>query len=351
MDLDGIIFEVYDEKGVLTLRFNLHDVESILHSLVSCSLVCHAWTATCQQLLFSRIILFGSSQFDKLFHLLRSSNSSPFLRYTRRISINYKKPHLKLGEVLPRIAILNPPNLRHIDIYPEAVAVADEKIDFPFHPSLPMHLSRLHQVRTVRLGNIRFSHLVDLRQFISAFRGIRSVTLFGYTRSLTWCSLEECGPLPQCMLAGRPMSLSCESPCRGEPGLPFAFWLSSPSQGLKLRKAYSPEDVAPTISWDVAKFLAVLRPVARWDWISISERWQWKAETKLGKVQCMYAVSLTIRCSLTDGQFQGLFLPREIGAKVEWFANPSRSESVMDRRTIQAESAPCSPLVISSKSD
>ncbi|KAJ3479426.1 hypothetical protein NLI96_g9068 [Meripilus lineatus] len=69
------------------------------------------------------------------------------------------------------------PNLIRIDLKGEAPPIERVPPPFPLHPSLLAQLSRLHTVRCLRLEDLGFRHIAELRRFISAFRGLRSVEL------------------------------------------------------------------------------------------------------------------------------------------------------------------------------
>lgn len=256
-----------------------------IQSFYSYSLVCRAWYSTSQKYLFSWIILLNNAQLDKLFHVLHPPNSSSFrlLGYIRRISMRYSPPYSKFGQALPRIATLRPPNLERLDFYGEEFA------DFPFHPSLPAFLSCLDQVRELHISNLQFKHFMELRRFVSGFRGIRSVVFLGHPNDgLPQDKLGEYRPILSCARAGRPSLVACESSDRSLLGFPLSFWLSSHARVPNSPKNHgsAPVVVAPTLSRDLVEFLAALHPVALSRWSSISEVWQWKSETDSGNVKC-----------------------------------------------------------------
>lgn len=144
-------------------------------TLFSCSLVCRAWSFPCQRLLFSWVIFREWAEFDNFFHLYRASGLSHISFFIRRISILYERPCHKLGEVLPRIAIMAPPNLIRIDInrdfdipYPP----------FPFHDSFASLLRPLYYVRVLHIRGFMFSSFSELRQLISCFPGLQSLSVY-----------------------------------------------------------------------------------------------------------------------------------------------------------------------------
>ena len=50
---------------------------------------------------------------------------------------------------------------------------------FPFHYSLPTQVSCFSKtLRTLNLANLRFTHLTEFRRFVTAFKGLASITIF-----------------------------------------------------------------------------------------------------------------------------------------------------------------------------
>lgn len=146
-----------------------------MRALSSCCLTCRAWVPTSQKLLFTWVILRGSASLDNLLHLYRTSRLSHVLHRIRRISISYNKPGDKLGEALPRIAIMAPPNLLRIDV--TADLYCNNDYEFPFHDSFPSLLTPLHHVRILNLSCLDFTTISDLRQLVSCFRGLQVLQL------------------------------------------------------------------------------------------------------------------------------------------------------------------------------
>ncbi|KAJ3487550.1 hypothetical protein NLI96_g3448 [Meripilus lineatus] len=139
-------------------------------AISSCCLVCTAWVKSCQKALFAWITLRNSTRLDNLSHLFRSSRLSHMLHEIRRISIVYGEPYFKIGEALPRIAMINPPRLVRIDYCPQ---LRDPLPEFRFHRSLPAQLNSLHNIRILYLGSVLFMHLVELRRLLACFPGIQ----------------------------------------------------------------------------------------------------------------------------------------------------------------------------------
>lgn len=247
---------------------------STIQSLYSCSLVCRGWSTISQKFLFRWIMILNHTQLDKLSRVLRLSipSSSRLLGYIRCMIICYKAPFFMFGQALPCIAALRPPNLSRIDLCPI------EETQFPFHFSLPILLSRLDQVRTLRIFNLHFQTSTELRQLICCFRGVRSVDLgtsrihdFGPDR------LGEYRPLS---LLGRPTSILCMSPTRlPAAAFPLALWLASPNLHPNSRQHV---DGVPTLSRGVAEFLASLHHVLQSSVVATKEKWMW--EFNVGEV-------------------------------------------------------------------
>ncbi|KAJ3482457.1 hypothetical protein NLI96_g6969 [Meripilus lineatus] len=164
---DYIPFNSFDEV--------LDREEDSIGTLATCSHVCRIWVALCQKLLFSWVILKKSAHLDSIFRLHRPSRLSHISPLIRRISVAYSEPNDKLGEALPRIATMAPPNLLRID-------VLGSNNDFPFHDSLPLRLAPLHYVRVLYLSWLKFTNFSEFRQLISCFSGLQVLYLFPYQR-------------------------------------------------------------------------------------------------------------------------------------------------------------------------
>ncbi|KAJ3489840.1 hypothetical protein NLI96_g1872 [Meripilus lineatus] len=148
--------------------------EDSIGTLATCCRVCRRWVALCQKLLFSWVVLQKSAHLDSLFHLHRPSRPSHISHLIRRISVAYDDPDDKLGEALPRIATMAPPNLLRIDV---VQGMGRDSIDFPFHDSLPLRLAPLHYVRVLYLRWLKFTNFSEFRQFISCFSGLQVLYL------------------------------------------------------------------------------------------------------------------------------------------------------------------------------
>ncbi|KAJ3479425.1 hypothetical protein NLI96_g9069 [Meripilus lineatus] len=143
--------------------------------LWSWSVVCRSWSPLCQAALFSIIYVDNSVKLDKLHRVLCHPASSHLVQHVKHMAVHYHPPFYKLGEILPRIISMRLPNLIRIDLKGEAPPIERVPPPFPLHPSLLAQLSRLHTVRSLRLEDFGFRHIAELRRFISAFRGLRSV--------------------------------------------------------------------------------------------------------------------------------------------------------------------------------
>lgn len=245
--------------------------EEACRTLFSCSLVCREWLQPSQKALLSWIILRKSTQLDKIFRLLRSGQESPLparlLLYIRRISVVYHEPYFKLGEALPRIASINPPNLVRIDIASNGIST------FPFHPSLPLQLSRLSQVRTLYLVTLRFVHLFELRQLVKSFPGLHTVIMDNFVH----VGEDRRGNFRVLPGASRYLrSVGCWY-MQGGPSLPLCCWLPYPRlrTSISPQKSVTPVDVIPVLSPDLAEFLDKLQPPipVRYGYY---ELWQWR---------------------------------------------------------------------------
>ncbi|KAJ3477127.1 hypothetical protein NLI96_g10681 [Meripilus lineatus] len=159
-----------------------------------------------------------------------------------------------------------PPKLKRLDIY------ADSWPTFPFHPSLPAHLSRLRHVQLISLSAFQFTHLAEVRRLIAALRGIRVAIL------ATRVNVDRLGSL-RALLKGPnrttgPTSIFCLS--LQDPGLPLAFWLSPSLPSTNLTRNHSGS--SPTITTDLAEFLEFIHPSIA-DESRIYELWSWARQS------------------------------------------------------------------------
>ncbi|KAJ3482454.1 hypothetical protein NLI96_g6966 [Meripilus lineatus] len=156
---ENILYDSFDEV--------FDQEEDSIGTLATCSHVCRRWVTLCQELLFSWVILQKSASLDSLLRLHRPSHISHLIR---RISVAYIEPNDKLGEALPRIATMAPPNLLRIDFVRNS---SSGSVNFPFHDSLPLRLAPLHYVRVLHLRWLKFTNLSEFRQLISCFSGLQ----------------------------------------------------------------------------------------------------------------------------------------------------------------------------------
>ncbi|KAJ3482850.1 hypothetical protein NLI96_g6697 [Meripilus lineatus] len=168
---------IYDNIPVDSFEEAFRRQEDPIGTLATCCYVCRRWVALCQELLFSWVILQKYAHLDSLFHLHRTSRLSHISHLIRRISVAYNEPNDKLGEALPRIATMAPPNLLHIDVAPDLAGEYDT-VNFPFHDSLPLRVAPLHYVRVLHLHWLKFTNLSEFRQLISCFSGLQVLYFF-----------------------------------------------------------------------------------------------------------------------------------------------------------------------------
>lgn len=253
-----------------TFQMDVWNHQERCRLLSSCALVCRAWVTQCQILLFSWIVLPGSKQLDNLFHFFLLPGNHKFEKNICRISVVYKSPRFKLGEALPRIAAINPPNLSRIDIVPEGWYA------FPFHSSLPAHTSRLRTLRTLYIDMLQFTHLAELRRLINSFPGIRHVILDN-TLSIGEDRLGDFRPFPR-KAAPSLNTVACMSAFSRKATVPLILWLSPSNAAFHPRGVSGFGLAVPMISTKLAKFLECLHPPMRSDRASY-ELWQWKRPT------------------------------------------------------------------------
>ena len=79
----------------------------------------------------------------------------------------------KLGEALPRIAIMAPPNFVRIDIW-APITRGKPYRPLMYHHSLMAQLACLRNVNILCLVGFRFIHLIELRCLVACFTGLRS---------------------------------------------------------------------------------------------------------------------------------------------------------------------------------
>ncbi|KAJ3476660.1 hypothetical protein NLI96_g11009 [Meripilus lineatus] len=150
----------------------LRDEMSVNQTLRSCSLVCRKWAFTSQKFIFLWIRLSGHQQMDKLYTLLQDPQSSRLSQNVRWLSVVYRRPYKKIGEVIPRIIAMRLFNLECLDLCAGHDVMGLDYPIFPFHPSFRAQLWQLTRVRILHLHNFRFSHLTEFRRFVNAFSGI-----------------------------------------------------------------------------------------------------------------------------------------------------------------------------------
>ncbi|KAJ3474351.1 hypothetical protein NLI96_g12506 [Meripilus lineatus] len=161
---------IYENIPFKSIDEVLDREEDSIRTLATCCHVCHIWVALCQKLLFSWVILQKSAHLDSLFRLHRPSRLSHISPLIRRISVAYSELNDKLGEALPRIATVAPPNLLRIDFVRNS---SSDSVNFPFHDSLPLRLAPLHYVRVLYLCQLGFTNFSEFRQLISCLSGLQ----------------------------------------------------------------------------------------------------------------------------------------------------------------------------------
>ncbi|KAJ3481267.1 hypothetical protein NLI96_g7770 [Meripilus lineatus] len=145
-------------------------------TLRSCSLVCRQWAIVTQKVIFHWICLSDHRQMDNLYTLLRDHRSSYLSQNVRRLSIVYRPPYRKIGEVIPRIIGMRLSRLEYLDLCAGDDAYGSDYPIFPFHPSLRAQLSQLNQIRILHLHQFRFSHFAEFRRLVCGFAGVRHLT-------------------------------------------------------------------------------------------------------------------------------------------------------------------------------
>ncbi|KAJ3482966.1 hypothetical protein NLI96_g6622 [Meripilus lineatus] len=275
------------------------------------SLVCRQWASVVRELLFvpAWICLLNHQQMDKLYTLLRDHRSSHLSQNVRRLSIVYRPPYKKIGEVIPRIIAMGLSRLEHLDLcterdggYPNGYPI------FPFHPSLRAQLSQLNQVRVLHLHNLRFTHLAEFRQFVGAFSGIDYlIAIFvefgkdklGYNRPIhrtmewqmptaVWCdmpesiyrSIEELVPAPILWVANFP----------------------------NLHKTLSSKTACPTLTPDIANVIMhTMHYFAASAFVKPFITWHWQCERSTGGSRQDWTLISCVSSSPTEIQGQGYF--------------------------------------------
>ncbi|KAJ3482967.1 hypothetical protein NLI96_g6623 [Meripilus lineatus] len=213
-----LAFDDLTHSKTYTPMQSIHNQIEVGRTLRKFSLVCRQWASVVRRLLFvpAWICLLNHQQMDKLYILLRDHRSSHLSQNVRRLSIVYRPPYKKIGEVIPRIIGMSLSRLEHLDLctegdqgYPNGYPI------FPFHPSLRAQLSQLNQVRVLHLHKVGFTHPAEFRQFVGAFSGIDYlIAIFvqfgkdelGYNRPIhrtvewqmptaVWCGTPQVEPL------------------------------------------------------------------------------------------------------------------------------------------------------------
>ncbi|KAJ3479951.1 hypothetical protein NLI96_g8705 [Meripilus lineatus] len=182
---------------------HLRWVEEQRHTM-ALSLVSRAWLRPGQTVLYSRAFFTHHTKFDQFRNALRLPHLSHHAKSVRRVSVQYKAPHLRLGAFLPQLAIMGLTNLERIDICGNPIdscnitTYADDDKElptFPSHRSLPLHESLLPQVRVLYFQSLYFTHMAEFRRLVGAFSGVQEVILnaleFGNDRLGDFRSLHQ----------------------------------------------------------------------------------------------------------------------------------------------------------------
>lgn len=241
-------------------------------SLASCSLVCRAWVLSSQKILFSWVCLREAHRLDKFRLMLEAPCSSHLSHYIHRISLVYAPPCYKLGEVIPRLADMELPNLKYLDMACAGNVTPTTITQFPFHRSLVLHALRLQNILHLYLENFQFTHLVELRRLIGIFSGATCFThldlrcgndrlddfrLFRHATNQRLCKVD---PLMAEMGLFRKLNAT--------------IWLAGISRTPPRNRTETIKEVSPLLDLDLARFFADIQtklPVIGTSWWSFDD--------------------------------------------------------------------------------
>lgn len=144
---------------------------SWVHTLVSCSLVCSAWTPICQKYLLRTSYLGSRRQMEKMTSGI-SATTKPIGSYVtqlRLFSLTWPD-NQPFHHLVPLYLAKRLPFLRELRIDGSGIQTNGRKdVIFPITTQLLMHLSHFHNLIYLRLGNYHFQSFWDLRRFVVAF--------------------------------------------------------------------------------------------------------------------------------------------------------------------------------------
>lgn len=292
---------------LLSSDISRHQKDAV--ALVSCSLVCRAWVAQSQKQLFAWVILRNATSLDRI-HRLRDLHIT---RHIRRISVVYTKPYYKLGEALPRIAMIAPKSLVRIDI---SLSVDSRFPLFPFHPSVVGLLTRLHHVQRLSLLRLRFADIAEFRRLIQCFPGLRTVCAYveiGADRPGQYRgSRSISNPNPS---LSEVINFSAQAPDNFK--LPLGLWQSTltPTMNQNPLSSLTQNNCRiPLISEDLAQFITQFAI----DLAKIQSHysvWDWKSEDYLIKecCQCKWSLDIELSYRVLIIELEGSLNIRHIG--------------------------------------
>ncbi|KAJ3480979.1 hypothetical protein NLI96_g7986 [Meripilus lineatus] len=258
------------------------------HTLRSCSLVCRQWAVVSQRLMFLWICLSDYEQMDKLYTLLRDPRSAHLSQNARRLSVMYRHPYKKIGEVIPRIIGMRLSRLECLDLCAGNGAFSLDYPTFQFHSSLRARLSQLNQIRILHLHNFRFSHLTEFRRFVCGFSGIRH--LIAMYIKFNKDKLGDCRTIHRSREWKVPLKVSWRwgdfklfpGPLQNgnvEVDAPSSLWIANIPNSHHAIEASSLKTTCPTLTVDVANAIMHIvhrNPRSRYNDCLIT--WDWRCE-------------------------------------------------------------------------
>lgn len=257
LELQEYIIEALDYNFESPKFFNYIKQYRIL---LSCSLVCRGWVRASQKILFTCVILPSAHHFDKLYNLHDNTpHPSRLFAHIRSISFRYDRSCHKLGQAIPRLAMLHLPRIERL----EFITYASGRVLFPFHHSLVIYASKLAHIKVLHLLGFSFNTLFEIRRFVSIFRGLDRLECYGLRyavdrlgnfRSLYWIRNQG---LRTVKLV--PFS---RDPSEGEevPEDPTPFWITALRQD-HIKPLSSQTAIYPALTSDVVEILVGIRRI------------------------------------------------------------------------------------------